>query len=82
MNWDEWEQRRLNQMLEAGIRVKGTDYEQYLLAEAYDHAAMRRRTRAEAIALSRQGPQRVSKTSDLTNQRKSSPIQPRARTAP
>lgn len=46
-----WEERERERMLEAGVRAKGADYEQYLLAEAYDHAAMRRRTRAEAVVL-------------------------------
>lgn len=44
----ELERKRLNAELEARIRQAGWSYEKYLLADAYAHAAMRRRTRAEA----------------------------------
>ena len=43
------EQRELDQR----IRAAGEDYEHYLLADAYAHAAMRRRTRREATELDR-----------------------------
>jgi len=40
-----------NRELEERIRLTGAEYERHLLAGAYEHLAMRRRTRAEAIRL-------------------------------
>jgi hypothetical protein len=54
--------KRQNRELEERIRVAGERYEQYLLEEAYEHAAMlreqRRKTRAEALKLPAKAPVR------------------------
>jgi rRNA pseudouridine-1189 N-methylase Emg1 (Nep1/Mra1 family) len=42
------ERKRANAELEQRIRAAGENYERYLLADAYAHAAMRRRTREDA----------------------------------
>lgn len=42
------EERRRNAELEDRVRVAGEDYERYLLADAYHHAAMRRMRRTLA----------------------------------
>jgi hypothetical protein len=43
------DRKRANAELEEQIREAGENYERYLLADAYHHAAMRRRTREDAI---------------------------------
>ena len=48
---DKYARQKESLELEQRMRAAGEDYEHYLLADAYAHAAMRRRTRRQALEL-------------------------------